>query len=247
MIKTIMYLTKVLIATAVAIIFASCKMSYNDYETKTKGNGNVSTQNRTITSDFQKIEVSNGIEAVISQSENQSISIETDENLQEIILTKIEGGVLKISAASGYSSSKSPKATVHLPVISGLTTSSGANLKCDNTLIVKDIIIKSSSGSEMTIQIEANDMRVGASSGSSATISGKAQKLSTDTSSGSDLNCKKLMANQVVSEASSGSTTKVTPIESLDAKASSGASIDYFKKPKTIFIKESSGGSISAQ
>lgn len=247
MIKTIMYLTKVLIASIIALFFASCKMSYNDYETKTKGNGNVSTQNRTITSDFQKIEVGNGIEAVISQSENKSISVETDENLQEIIRTQIEDGVLKISAASGYSASKSPKVRVHLPVISGLTASSGSILKSDNTLIVNDIAIKSSSGSEMTIQIEANDMSISASSGSSSTISGKAQKLSTDTSSGSDLNCKNLMANAVVSEASSGSTTKITPIESLEAKASSGAAIDYFKKPKTIFIKESSGGSISAQ
>ncbi len=247
MIKTIMYLTKLLIASIIALFFASCGMSYNNYDTKTKGNGNTTTQNRTITADFEKIVVSQGIEAIISQSENTSISVETDENLQALILTKIENGVLKISAASGYSASKSPKVRVSMPVISGLESSSGSNIKSNNTLTTKDIAIKSSSGSEITIDVQAGLMSINTSSGSSATVVGNAQKLSTNSSSGSDINCKKLQANEVVSEASSGSSTSISPLESLEAKASSGASVEYFKKPKSIFVKESSGGNISEQ
>ena len=55
------------------------------------------------------------------------------------------------------------------------------------------------------------------------------------------------MANEITSEATSGSSSKVYPIELLKAKASSGGSIDYNHSPKTISKEESSGGSISKE
>jgi len=52
------------------------------------------------------------------------------------------------------------------------------------------------------------------------------------------------MANEVIAQTTSGSSTSVYPILKLEAKASSGSSIDYHKVPKTIIKKESSGGSV---
>jgi hypothetical protein len=46
------------------------------------------------------------------------------------------------------------------------------------------------------------------------------------------------LANEVNSQSSSGSSTNVHPITSLNAKASSGSSINYNTNPKNVKVDE---------
>jgi hypothetical protein len=55
------------------------------------------------------------------------------------------------------------------------------------------------------------------------------------------------MTNEVVSQATSGSSTDVYPVLKLEAKVSSGSSINYHNEPKTISKEENSGGSVSKE
>ena len=56
------------------------------------------------------------------------------------------------------------------------------------------------------------------------------------------------MANEIITEATSGSSTDIYPIVSLKAKASSGSSVNYKNSPKkTLTKEESSGGSVSQE
>jgi hypothetical protein len=54
------------------------------------------------------------------------------------------------------------------------------------------------------------------------------------------------LANEVTAQSTSGSSIDVHPLVSLNAKASSGASIEYDGKPKTIVKEETSGGSVNS-
>ena len=67
----------------------------------------------------------------------------------------------------------------------------------------------------------------------------------TNSSSGSTINAQELAANEITAESTSGSNTSVNPIVLLNAKASSGSSIEYVKEPKKVVKEESSGGSVS--
>jgi hypothetical protein len=149
--------------------------------------------------------------------------VETDENLQKIILTKVENGVLIIESDKSYSSKETPIVRVEIPEINGLITSSGSEITSKGILITDNINVKSSSGSEINIKIEADAITTECSSGSTIELSGKALKLETSSSSGSEINAKNLLTNEVISKSSSGSTTSVYPILKLDAKASSGS------------------------
>ena len=76
-------------------------------------------------------------------------------------------------------------------------------------------------------------------------LSGKALTLDTKSSSGSEIDAKDLAANEITAQSTSGSNTTVNPIVLLNAKASSGSSIDYVKEPKKVIKEETSGGSVS--
>lgn len=227
-----------------ALLFSSCAHSSMRFGSGIEGSGNLTTETRNVNEDFKSIEVSYGIKVNVEQADVKSISVEADDNLQKHIITKVENGVLKIDSDESYNSTETPMVNVKMPVISGLIASSGSEIFSIGTLISNNINAKSSSGSSINIEVEADAITLESSSGSSIEARGKALNLETTSSSGSTIDAKDLMANEVIAQTTSGSSTSVYPILKLDAKASSGSSIDYHKVPKTIIKKESSGGSV---
>lgn len=248
MTKLTLFITKFAVAITIAILFTSCRFNSNGFNIgpEVSGSGTITKETRPVDQIFTKIDVSHGIIVIVEQSNEKSIVVETDDNLQSLVSTKIKDGVLIVKAEDSYNATnEGPIVFVKMPVIGGLFASSGSTLKSLNTLISNDLEVKSSSGSTITISVEADAITLKSSSGSSIKASGKALKLDAGASSGSTIDARNLMANDVNAQTSSGSNANVAPILSLEAKASSGSSINYFKIPKTIVKKESSGGSVS--
>jgi hypothetical protein len=246
MIKIITMITKFIVATLMALLFASCNHTFHLGD-GIKGSGNITTETRPTNQDFTNIEVSYGIKVNVEQADNKSITVEADDNIQQHIITKIENGVLKIESDKNYNSTETPIVNVKMPVVNRLSASSGSEINSSKTLISNNINAKSSSGSRININVEADAITLESSSGSTIEASGKALKLETTSSSGSSIDAKDLMANEVISQTASGSNSSVYPIVKLEAKASSGSSISYHKVPKTLSKEESSGGSVSEE
>ena len=246
MLKIITMITKFIIVTLTALLFASCNFSAN--MKSIRGNGHVTTEKRIVQGDFKSVEVSNAIDLVIEQSDKTEITVEADDNLQKEISTKVENGVLIISCDyNSFINIKSKKVTVKMPLIDKLEASSSSTIKSINTLKGENISLEASSAGSISVNLEADSVICEASSGSTITVSGKALKLETTSSSGSEIDAKGLLANDIIANSSSGSSISVHPLVSLNAKASSGSDINYDVVPKKISIEESSGSSISKQ
>lgn len=246
MIKIITIITKFIVVTLMALLFSSCRHSIN-MGLGVNGSGNITTETRTVNQNFKAIEVSTGIKVIVEQSDKKAIMVETDDNLQKHITTKIENDILIIESDKNYNSTKTPLVSVKMPIISGLNANSGSKITNLGTVITENIYLESSSGSTININVEADNISIKSSSGSGVEASGKALKLETTASSGSNINAEKLMANEVISQTSSGSSTSVYPIIKLDAKASSGSNINYHNIPKSVSKKETLGGSIEQE
>jgi hypothetical protein len=245
MIKFILIITKVLTATIIALLFSSCKYSV-DLNNGIDGNGTLKTETRSATEPFTKVFVKRGIDVVIEQADVAKIVVETDENLLEHITTKIENGRLTITSDENIGDYKKRTVYVTLPIINTIETTSGSSVKCKNTLKGTNLVAKSSSGSDINVTAEFDEIKCESTSGSEINISGKALKLNTASSSGSEINAGKLLANEIYSQSTSGSSTIVRPLVKLSGKASSGSSIEYEGNPKTINKEETSGGSVSS-
>ena len=241
---SIITISKVITTMIAGALVAACGLEAKSIT----GSGNVITTNRNITEEFTGIAVEKGLEVVVEQSDQMAVMIEADDNLQPYIKTTVANGTLNITSDYGnYINVTSKKVIVRMPLIKGLSTSSGAALNSKNALRSENIALKSSSGSEINVALEADIVNCETSSGSQITVSGKALKLNTKSSSGSNIDATALLVNDVDSESSSASVTKVHPIMSLKAKASSASSIDYQGDPHKIDKKESSGGSVAAE
>jgi Putative auto-transporter adhesin, head GIN domain len=243
--KLITLCSKAVLATFAIFLFASCNTVF-DYNNGIDGNGNVIKQTRNAVN-FTRIEINRGLNVTVEQSESYFVEVEVDENLQPHIITKVENGTLIITTDESINLTNGLKIHVKLPLLTYIDTSSGSTCKSKGILVGTDITVKSSSGSTSNLDLKYDTISSKSSSGSSITLSGKALKLSTDSSSGSSIEAEELLVNDVVSETSSGSTTNVHPLVSLNAKASSGSSVNYNSNPKTVTKEESSGGSVSKE
>lgn len=242
MIKIITIITKFILVTLTALLFASCNQN------SIKGSGNVTIENRRIEGTFKSVEVSNAIDLVIEQADNTAISVEADDNLQKHITTKVENGVLIVACDyNSFLNIGSKKVIVKMPIIEELSASSAATISNSNTLKSENISIRTSSAAMINIKLKSDNIQCKSSSGSSITLEGLALNLEAISSSGSSINADSLLVNDVTAKSSSGSTISVHPIVSLNAKASSGSNISYENQPKTIRKLVHSGGSVDKQ
>ncbi len=244
MTKFVIFFSKVIAATLVALSITSCNHNINFGKSIT-GSGNVTTEKRNL-ANFDKVTVSQGLECEIIYSDKLEVTVEADDNLINGIHTTVENGTLEISSEyDNYINVVSKRIIVHMPKIVSLESTSGSTLKSGNILKSDDIRLKSSSGSSLEVEVEADKVTLETSSGSEQTVIGKALKVYSASSSGSTIDADELLANEVFAQSTSGSSTSVNAALLLDGKASSGSSISYSNSPKEVRKEESSGGSVS--
>ncbi|MEQ3691782.1 MAG: head GIN domain-containing protein [Flavobacterium sp.] len=224
----------------------SCNLNAN-FGNGIDGSGNVITEKRNINQEFTKITASTGVNVIVEQGSPTEVEVETDDNLIEYVVTEVENGTLKVKIEGNINLMTTINVRVKTKSISSLESSSGSSITSKNILNGTSIALKSSSGSEIDVELEYENVNCESTSGSDLKVSGKTLRLETKSSSGSEINASNLAANDVYAQSTSGSTTTVKPIVKLSAKASSGSSIDYVQEPKNVSKEETSGGSVSKE
>ncbi len=227
-----------------------------------QGNGNVAEENRK-TGEFDEIEVSRGMNVYISQGEFTKVIVRADENLMDAIETVTQDNKLIVRAKQNIRNAKSKKVFVTVPKISEITSSSGSNVYSETKLSAKNLEISTSSGSNMTLEINVGNLESSASSGSNIKlqlnaenaeaeasagsnifIEGKTDAFSGKVSSGANIKAENLTCENCTAQASSGGNIWITANKELNGKVSSGGNVFYYGDAETKNIEKSSGGNV---
>lgn len=235
---------KILTLLLITTLFSSCAV---DMFNRVNGNRNVVTEDRSTKEDFTKIKVSTGLELYISQGSKNKITVEADENLQDIIITEVKDGVLKIYSEKNIWRSKARKVYVTIKNLDAIAATSGSDVYTNERLKVNDLNISATSGADITISVDANTVETSATSGSDIEISGVSNNHISKATSGASIDAYQLRSRNVTAKVTSGADINVYASESIVAKATSGGGIDFKGSPKKVDKKTSSGGSVSAQ
>lgn len=234
-------LARIAIAVLLALFASSCVMDINFGNGK-KGNGQVVEETRKVTEEFTVVSASEGLDVFVTQDQDFKIEVEADENIIDLIGTDIRDGKLRIHAIENIGRA-TKKVYVSLPEITGLKSSSGADLIAQNVIESEKLELDASSGSDLHVELVAVEVSADASSGADIKVSGKVDVLYADASSGADIRGRELLAKTCNADASSGAGISVNVSESLTADASSGADISYTGDAK-VHTKKSVSGSV---
>lgn len=208
-----------------------------------KGNGNVVEEKRKA-GKFNEIKVSRGMNVYISQGNENEVLVKADDNLLEFIETEVEGRVLKVTANRNIGRATSKKVLVTVRDLKSIQSVAGSNVFSEEMLKCKDLDLQGSAGSNIKIEVSAENMDVRSSAGSNVKIDGQTKFFTGKASAGSNIKAEGLTAINCNAETSSGANIWITVTDEFQANASSGGNIFYSGSPKTTNIKRSSGGNI---
>jgi hypothetical protein len=220
----------------------SCNL---DYISGIKGNNNVVSEDRTISSDFEAIKVQQGITLHLTQGNSTDISVEADENIIDLLITEVKNNELKIYFEKNVYRAKARNVFLTTKNIEAISTSSGAEVIAENTIQTNSLDLDSSSGSSIKIAVNSENIKSESSSGAHIKIKGKTTNFSASSSSGSSINANDLESENSVATASSGANINLNVSGKLTANASSGGGINYKGSPAEVDKNSSSGGSVS--
>ena len=237
-------LTKIILACIVSFSFVSCQFNGN-FGIGVKGNGHVVKEDRILPESFNSIQVSRGMNVYLTQNDNENLTVEADENLHDIIVTKVENNTLKIYADENISSSKSKKVFVNFKDIYEIICTSGSDVYSTSPIKAESLKLKTTSGSDMELEIEVDVVDCESTSGSDLRLSGSANNLYARATSGSDIKAGGLKAQFCKASANSGADILLNASEELNAKATSGGDIKYYGNPEKVTKNDGVSGNIN--
>ncbi|MFT5244906.1 MAG: hypothetical protein ACI8QQ_002852, partial [Psychroserpens sp.] len=168
-------------------------------------------------------------------------------NLHDIIITKIENGVLKIYAEDNIRRSESKKIMVNVSNLTSVSATSGSAVFSNNTLKADTIKLITTSGADLEVNLEARSTILASTSGSDIKVKGTTIELSASATSGSDIDAQNLISQTCTAAATSGADILVHAEEKITASATSGGDIKYYGNPKNESISDAVSGNIRKQ
>ncbi|QZT36052.1 DUF2807 domain-containing protein [Halosquirtibacter xylanolyticus] len=224
-----------------------CSFQHDSFAMKVqrseKGNGIVTREARDI-DNFTRIHVATAIFAKVRSGDQFEVVVETDENLQDNITTKVQGGELRIFVSKSIKRSSKMNVYITLPRLEGAKTTSSGTIEGVGNFVCDNFYAEASSAGNVRINVDAKRIDARVSSGGDVELEGKANELYVSASSGGDFDSPKLNALVAKVRASSGADITLTVLNAFIGSASSGGKIDYYGTPKKVDVSSSSGGDV---
>ncbi len=209
-----------------------------------KGNGEVVEDVREL-GKFNSVKVTSGMNVYFVQGDKPSVVVVADENLLEIIETKVNDNTLEIRARANIWSATSKKVVITTNKIREIHGTAGSNIYTDGRLIVDKLTLQASAGCNFKMDLDGQSVDVSISSGANVFLTGKSKQFCAKTSSGANLKAEDFKAEVSEIKVSSGANAWVTTMKELTAHASSGGNIFYYGSPDRTNTSSSSGGNIT--
>lgn len=203
---------------------------------------------------FTALDISSGIDAVVTVGGTQSIIAEAkDPRLLDDLQLKVEGNTLKayydwsFFDIFSFGDRDQIKLTIVAPALARVEASAGSDVEA--TGVTGDTLeFGSSSGADLTLRaVAGKTIGLNASSGAGLKIDGTCIDGKANSSSGSDLDAEHLLCATVDANASSGSDLDVHASKSLKANASSGSDLTVYGNPAEVDQEASSGSDIKIE
>jgi len=207
------------------------------------GNGDVVKKERK-TENFTGIKASTGIDVFLKQGDNETISVEADENLHEYILTEVNDGILNVHTDANIRKAERKRVYVTMKEINSVRTSSAGDILGESPIKCDRLRLSASSAGDIKLNVTAREIDLDISSSGDITLTGETDKLEADLSSAGDLKAFDLKAREADVSVSSAGGADIFVTEKLTARASSAGDINYRGNPTNVNSHSSSAGGI---
>ncbi len=212
-----------------------------------RGSGNLITESRSV-SDFDRVDLSGRGQVVITQGGEESLVVETDDNVMPYVRTVVKSGTLDLGFDSKYKniSPTHIQFTLGVKDLSGIKISGSGDITADS-LDTERLEVKVSGSGNMGIDsLTTKSIKARISGSGNVDLAGEATEQGIGISGSGKYRAQDLRSETAkVKIGGSGSST-VWVTESLNARISGSGAVYYYGKPK-VKSKISGSGKIKGR
>ncbi len=224
---------------AIVIIMPSC---HNMYGRHVRGNGNTSSETRTVAG-FTGVETNGSIDIVVSQG-SYNVKVEADQNLLQYIETTVENGRLHVRFRHGISIGdyNEAKVFVSAPELNSFETHGSGNINGEGKIADKNKIDIGIYGSgDIELNIDCPIVRTETHGSGTITSNGETRDLSIQINGSGDVKADNLKAETVKIGVHGSGDTEIFASESIDAEIYGSGDVRYKGQPKITSSIHGSG------
>lgn len=219
---------------------------------KVEGSGRVVEIVRPVAA-FNRIEASDGIRVVLTQSAQQKLSIKTDDNIEPLIESRVDGGTLKLRTTPNtrIRTNNGITLSVDFVTLDALTVRDGARAEAG---VIKALSLRISArdGADINVKdVTASELDVAVKDGASAVLGTvrAASRQSYVVADGASLTLDKSSGDRMTMKVVDGASMTVRAVDtkSLDARIADGARADVAGFAQTQTINVTDGASLDTQ
>jgi hypothetical protein len=165
--------------------------AYSFTQGQESGNKNVVSQERSLPS-FQSIDAGGSVNVMILKGENQSVKIETDENLLDKITTVVSNGVLTVGS-KGIKNATKTNVYVTVSNLTSLNAHGAVDVNGESLFEADEFAIVASGASSVKMDLDVSYLKTTVSGAADVILSGRAKVHKIDVSGAGSLNAKGLV------------------------------------------------------
>lgn len=227
----------VIFALSLIFILSACNA--------TKGNGNVVTEDYTVR-DFNRIEFSGVGEMIVTVGERESLSVRTDENLQDLIEVEVRDNTLHIGQRPNTSFYNPTELifTVTVPELEALDLSGAGSVVIDD-IEGDSFSIDASGATEIELNnVDVDSLTVEISGSGSASVEGRTNDLEISISGAGDFSGYGLESENAQIDISGAGSAEINASDEITGDISGAGGVTYHGNP-SVDVDVSGAGSVS--
>lgn len=214
-----------------------------------KGNGEMTTQNRSV-SNYDKVSLVGFMDVELVSGKEGALKVEAESNLQQYITTEVSDGVLKISVEKGVSISPSGnrgiKVLVPFEEIEGVSLTGSGDLWSSDQIKSEYFKTSLTGSGNLKLNLSVRDLKSTITGSGNTELKGTAENFSCTVTGSGDLEAYNLRASRAEASVSGSGDVELTATQELKARVAGSGDITYNGNPKKQDFKTAGSGSISS-
>lgn len=230
----------VVLVVSIALVMVAC--SKEDLVPTIKASKTITTVTKDIT-DFNALNINSGFEVFLTFSDTEeSIVVEANENLQDLILLEKIGTTLDIGFANSIriKGKQTTKVYITTKEIIDFQTNGQGIFYLENQLTADKVKLDLGSGGEFTGALDINELSAAITVSTKLNLEGHAKRVVLKMGGNSQLKDYEFSCNQLDVEMTGKSEAFLTVLESVNVKAS-GKCILHYKGEGTVDTEQLTG------
>ena len=237
-------LKKITITGMLSLVMLMLVACTNSSAIGIKGNGKIVNKER-IVQVFTGIDASGAFNIILTQNDSQKVMIETDENIEPVIITEVKDGILKISNKENIKNPTKLNIYINVKSLNSIETSGASDIEMTNTFKSTDFQIKGSGASDLKINLECTTLSINSSGAGDFDLQGSATDLKLDFSGASEIKAYSFSCQNAKIEMSGAGSARINASQTISGNLSGVGSIFYKGTPSIKELSISGLGKIS--